>query len=82
MTSVLDLVLEEEKAGMPVKCSVCKWIMSRPESEQAEWDAIMEDPTRTNNAAIQRALVRSGLSLGKNSTVIDHRRKKHRVRDL
>lgn len=74
--SVLDDVLEEEKKTVRKQCGVCKWLKNRDDAGQ--WDAVMADPTRENNAAIMRAMQKNGWSGTQGLSVRRHRAEKHR----
>lgn len=57
-------LLEELRADQPtgVGCSVCTFLETRPEPEQAEWAEAMKDRT-ISNSTIHRALRKRGFTL-------------------
>lgn len=77
----MGIAEEVAAAGRPPRmgCGVCDFIATRPDAEQAEWDAVME--RHVSHRAIHRVLVAHGYDAASENPVIAHRTRRHRRHD-
>lgn len=74
--SILDEIRADQ--GKPTQCQFCIWLRTQSKSDQAEWQAALEDRTITTSS-IQRAVARRMPDGQKTPTIDTHRQKGHKV---
>lgn len=76
MGAILDEISQDQGTAVS-RCTLCAWLETQPEADQAEWDAALATKSFTR-ASIFRALKRHGVVIGK-ETAANHTKSDHRV---